>query len=165
LVRPEEGATLVLALVFAIAVGLIVAALASLAGTNLLTTTNLQSQRNLEFAADGAVDASIQNLRFQTPSSTTNPSCPTYPSTGSFIVNGATIVVECVMAIPQGFRGRLVEFDACQTPGAALATCQAAAILRAEVMYNDVDPSSGSYPSWGAGGETVESWTVETANG
>jgi hypothetical protein len=32
-------------------------------------------------------------------------------------------------------------------------------------MYNDVDPSSGSYPSWGAGGETVESWTVETANG
>ena len=59
ILREEAGAILVLALVFVVSVGLVLLAIVSLAGTNLLDTAGLQNTRSLQYAADGGVDADL----------------------------------------------------------------------------------------------------------
>ena len=54
-----------MALVFVFAISLMLVALVSLAGNDLLNTSNLKSLRSLEYAADGAVDAAVQAVRYQ----------------------------------------------------------------------------------------------------
>jgi hypothetical protein len=169
----DEGAVLILALVFLIAVALVLLALVSLASTNLVATSKLDAQRNLEYAADAVVDGAIQTVRSEAPSSLTNPTCPNFPSSTALQPNGENVIVECTMGIPAGFYGRIVEFDACAAPALSFASCQGGAIVRAEVIFNDVSKtcSSGATPGcyggtpgfWGTG-VTIESWTVETAN-
>jgi hypothetical protein len=169
----DEGAVLILALVFLVAVALVLLALVSLAGTNLVATSKLQAQRNLEYAADSLVDGAIQTVRSEAPNPLPNPACPNFPSNASLQPNGENLIVECTMGIPAGFYGRIVEFDACAAPAASFATCQSGAIVRAEVVFNDVSKScsSGATPGcyggtpgfWGTS-VTIESWTVETAN-
>jgi hypothetical protein len=56
----EDGQALVLALGFLIFVGLVVAAMLSLAYASELSTQRLGEQRNTVYAADGATDAAIQ---------------------------------------------------------------------------------------------------------
>jgi hypothetical protein len=169
--HPEDGATLILALIFVVLVGAIVAALLSLAGTNLLSTTNLQHQRNHEFAADAAVDGAIQSLRHQAPTSPVT--CPNFPSGvgQSVTINGDSFVVECSMAILPNSFGRLVEFDACPL-GLSFSSCAAQAVVRANVTYDDLSSLScqnTSQPgctygnSWGTG-LNVWSWVVQSAN-
>lgn len=162
---------MVLALVFLVAIGLVLSVLVSLTGTNLLDTTNLQNQRNLEFAADTAVDGAIVTLRHQAPSPPSNPNCPNFQPTPP--TDNTSVVVECTMGIPAGFYGRLVEFDACPAGAVSFAACQSDAVVKASVIFNDVSNApgctSGSMAgcygnSWGTG-MTLESWVVEPANG
>jgi hypothetical protein len=180
----EEGAVLILALVFLVAIGLVLMTLVSLAGTNLAVTSNLQAQRNLEYYADALVDGAIQAVRHEAPSSITNPTCPNFASWPSPPAPaGNNLVVDCAMGIPTtgtppvpSFYGRIVEFDACPvaSPPLSFSSCQSAAIVRANVVFNDVSNApgcSGTIPScyggfpgfWGTG-MTLESWTVQTAN-
>jgi hypothetical protein len=168
----EGGATLILTLIFVVVIGAVVAGLLSLASTNLLATTNLQNQRNLEFAADAAVDGAIQSLRHQAPTSPVT--CPNFPSGAgqSVTVNGDQLVVECSMAILPNSFGRLVEFDACP-PGLSFSSCTAQSIVRANVSYDDLSSLSCQNTSqpgctygspWGTG-LNVWSWVVESGNG
>jgi type II secretory pathway pseudopilin PulG len=161
-VNSEAGAALVLALVFIVAVALLLGALVSLAGPNLLYTTQAQNQRTSEYNADAAVDGAIQALRSQAPTpSITNPICPTFPTSGS--VNG--LVVECSMAIPPNYNGRIVQFEACPAPGGTFTNCQANAILQSEVVYNDgcATLAAGCYGNASVN-LTVVNWVVERAN-
>src|ERR1700674_932832 len=95
----EAGATLVLALVFVLVISLVLMAIVTLSGTNLIDTAQLQNARSVEYAADGAVDAAIQAVRYQ-------PSPITACSTGSGFSFPATInstpniVVFCQEAAP-----------------------------------------------------------------
>lgn len=174
----DAGAILVLALVFLVIGALVLVPLVSLAGTNLETTSGLQNQRNLEYAADSAMDGAIQALRHEAPQPLTNPFCPRFPPAPGFSinVNGESLVVECTMTIPevpQPYYGRIVEFDACGSAEAtSFSACQAAALVRANVIFNDVSLAagctSGATPgcygsSWGAG-ISIVGWTVEVAN-
>lgn len=163
----ELGAALVLALVFLVTIGLVLAALVSLTGTNLVNTSNLQGERNVEYAADAAVDGAIQVVRHQAPISP----CPNFPSGAgqSLTINGVTLVVQCTMYQPPNSWGRIAEFDACQTVGAAFATCQANAIVKADVTFNDLPsgctnatPPCSYGSSWGTT-LTIWNWTVEPA--
>ncbi|HAM01853.1 MAG TPA: hypothetical protein DCQ30_06445 [Acidimicrobiaceae bacterium] len=167
----DAGAALVLALVFLVAIGLVLSALVSLAGANLLNTSNLQGERNVEYAGDAAVDGAIQSVRHTAP----GPSCPTFPSGPgqSLTVNGVTVVVQCTMYQPPNSWGRIVEFDACETVGAPFATCQADAIVKADVTFDDLpsgctsptSPPGCSYgSSWGTS-MTIWNWIVERAVG
>ena len=61
----EEGAILLLALVFVLVISLLLVALVSLAGNDLLNVSHLKSLRSLEYASDGAVDSAIQAVRYQ----------------------------------------------------------------------------------------------------
>jgi len=76
----EDGAALVIALVFLIIGTFTVLALTNLTSVHLIDTFQLQGERAVEYAADGGADGAIQSLRYSQP----NPggACPSYvPST------------------------------------------------------------------------------------
>jgi hypothetical protein len=60
----EEGVVLLLALLFVVAIAFVLLGLLSLSGNDLMNTSNLQSQRASEYAADSAVDAAVQAVRY-----------------------------------------------------------------------------------------------------
>jgi hypothetical protein len=62
-VRDQDGQALVLALAFLAFFGLVIAALLSFAGANVLATSQLREQRSATYAADGATDAAINIAR------------------------------------------------------------------------------------------------------
>src|SRR5271165_5564156 len=62
--RDESGAVLVLALIFMVAVGLIVGGLASWTSNDLKNALNFQSARNAQYALSSASQLAIQNIRY-----------------------------------------------------------------------------------------------------
>lgn len=59
----EEGAVLILALVFIVFISLSILALVSFTGNGLLNTANLQQASGLNYAADGATTEAVQAVR------------------------------------------------------------------------------------------------------
>ncbi len=64
MVRDEQGATLVLALVFMIIIALVLVPLVTLSGNGLQNTTNLLQEQSLEYRSNGAVEVAIQTVRY-----------------------------------------------------------------------------------------------------
>lgn len=62
-VRRDDGQALLLALGFLVFFGLVIGALMTFVGANVLATERLRDQRSTAYAADGAVDAAIQIAR------------------------------------------------------------------------------------------------------
>src|SRR5580692_3615754 len=62
--RDESGAVLVLALVFLVAVAMIVGALATWTSNDLNNSSQFKSARSLQFAVGGATNVAIQNIRY-----------------------------------------------------------------------------------------------------
>ena len=171
--RTEEGAVLVLVLFFVLGIGLSLAALVTFAGTNLLATAHLQSERNIEYSADAVVEAAIQEVRMVAPSSSAAPSCPNVqPGGATFVVNQGSgpILATCSMGtLPSG---RIVQFAACPPSNTTFATCSQNALLVAEVVYGDTGCSPGTdlnckLSTGGSGygtSVTIDSWVVTRAN-
>jgi Tfp pilus assembly protein PilV len=173
----EEGATLLLALIFVLLVSVIMLAIVNLSGTNILNTTNLQNERTLEYSAEGGVQASIQAVRYLTPTATTTYCSHTPAYQPPAPINGA--VVYCQVGTP--VYARSLTFEAClptTTVTACVNNLNSADILRASVFFNDISAGcsgpigTGCYNPIGpvAGSTsgtsvTVERWIVERANG
>ena len=152
--RDESGAVLVLALVFLVAIGLIVGGLASWTSNDLKNALNFQNARNARYALSSTSQVAIQNIRY-TPllgtSQTLNASPPSYcwgptPSSGDGTVSELTIPVQndptgIQVAVwcstvwnPTSVSTRVVTVSACQTSvvptpssGSSLTSVQAAA--------------------------------------
>jgi len=75
-VHGEQGASLVIALIFLAVFGLLIPAILNLGTNDLLGTSKLQGQRGSVYAADGATDAAIQYLRRNTGCGRVFGSCP-----------------------------------------------------------------------------------------
>jgi len=60
----EDGAVLVLALVFMIIIALVMLAAVTFTGNGLLNTSNLLKQQSLEYRSAGAVEVAIQTVRY-----------------------------------------------------------------------------------------------------
>lgn len=177
--RSEEGTTLILVLVFLVAIGPILAALVSLSGSNLLSTSNLAVQRNLEFGADSYMDAAVQAVRYSSPTATAcqtsshpevTPAFPSGIAPSAYLPDSQSLSVWCYMGTLQGFYGRNVEFDVCATSYTSFGACQSNPVLRAQVVYND-ETSSGTCHTlpldatcYGNGTSvTIVTWTLKTA--
>lgn len=170
----EDGAILILALVFVVACSAIVLGLLNLNGNDLLNTGSLRSQRGLEYAVDGAVDAAMQSIRYNGEGTTGSQSAPTACLSSAMSINTYDIAVECGGTDVSGIR--TVYFYACQVALIADSTCSSAnplskeSLLDAEAQYDDV-ASGQTLPQCGGGvttscGESmsVVSWVVESAN-
>jgi hypothetical protein len=170
----EDGAALIIALVFMVTMGLLIGVLVTLADTNLLATTHLETQRNWQYAADSALEIAVQTVRY-TPSSCASPEglpsvvVPPWPSKMS-------VTVWCASAPLSGVGARQVMFWAC--PSTSSSDCQQLAengggetsnslIARAQVLINDVTPSCPGFSNPCQPGTSliVEQWSVTSANG
>jgi Tfp pilus assembly protein PilX len=168
----EEGAALIIALVFILTMGLLTGVLVTLASTNLMATTNLQAQRVGQYAADGALDVAVQTVRYMSPGATlTNCGSKAVvavaiPTSGS----NQDVTVYCGTAALGG--ARQVTFWACPTSASTSASslsCQTAATSQAQILYNDVKPAcvGNIVAACAAPGISliVEQWSVVGANG
>jgi hypothetical protein len=188
--RDETGAILLLALVFSVVIALILLALVTLAGNDLLNTTNLKSQRNVEYAADGATTAAVQAVRnsylayndqpgLGVKGALCTPVGPTPPgnSVPMTQVNGKPMIVDCAIQAynPPGptasAQTRVVNFYTCSGTNTSANACTTTnAIIQAQVTFDDYAPSGG-YDCSGLGhtttcgsAESIDTWVVETAN-
>jgi hypothetical protein len=180
--RDEKGASLILALVFLVAVSLIVGALADWATNDLHNTTSFHSASSLNYAASSTVELAIQNMR-TTPQAGTKfavpGSCWT-PAAGNDVsglsnFDGYTVAVWCnTVENDQSQNTRVVTFWACMESSlnislsllSGVATgCETSYVLMAKVDFDDY-PAGGVLPLLSTCtppncgyGATTEQWT------
>jgi hypothetical protein len=191
--RNEDGAILILALIFMLIVTFAIFGLVTFGGVGILNSTNLKGQRSLEYAADGAITAAIQAVRYS-PDGFSNPqpvSClpdgavlqltsdgNEASSTASMMIppngpNGVSMAVDCIAGLssttPQFTR--VVTFYACpQTNGPVL--CVAGnSVVAATVDFEDVTSSGVDQCSASTDtlltcgvGEEIATWVVQTSD-
>jgi len=145
--RDERGATLIMALVFVFAIGLVLLALADLATGALLTTSNLRAQRTSGEDAATAVTIAVQATRYSyTPAvyagtlTSCLPAGITVASSDARLATSNSVVVWCTGDVhPLSAATRDVRFYACPA-GTAAAQCTGRAVLLfAEVTFDDRD--------------------------
>jgi len=149
----EAGAVIVLALMFLVVVGLIVGSLATWATNDLKNTAKFTSARTLQYAANGATQVAIQNIRY-TPqlASTVPPNSTTWPGgtgPGPCWAGGAPVQIDnqsmdvfcTTVYTPTSASTRVVTFDTCLDGGTA-SQCIANPLLEAVVTYDDYPTGS-----------------------
>lgn len=154
----DDGAVIILALVFLVAVSLIVTGLLTWVGASLHATTNFSSERNNEYNTTAAVNLAIQNTRYTfdagaslngghtTDAFLNNPSpvpCAQYPTSPA-----PTVDVYCSMVWqPYSANTRVFTYSACQVNDIANnspADCAADPMLQAVVAFYDYSASNSS---------------------
>ena len=162
--RDESGAMLILALIFIVAVAVSTVGLLNLTGDDLKNSGNLRFQRGLEYAADSAVTAAVENVRF-------SPNAYYPPTSGSSCLpagmgpyvkdpQGVPFEVDCEWAgsgTPVIGEPRVIQFFACT----ASACDSSNSVVRAQVTFYDA-ATDGSI-AFGSG-MTIVSWLFAGAD-
>jgi Tfp pilus assembly protein PilX len=187
--RHDEGAVLLLTLIFVVVIALVLLALVSLSGNDLMNTANLQSQRASEYAADSAVDAAMQAVRYSyyafngaPPAGTNRAGDDCLPDGTAFVnpdqntanlpINGVNGVktywtVDCTGSVNEHSQNtRVITFYACTQSSCSSAN----AIVTAVVAFQDYstanvyDCDSAPNVATCGTGVVIQSWTVRNAN-
>jgi hypothetical protein len=147
--QDEAGAVIILALVFLVAVSMIVVGLLSYVGTSLTATTSFASERSVETAATNAVNLAISQSRYTFSTQMLNASPPSACwTTGTGqppAFGGQQFYVWCSMTWqPFSSATRTITYSACLTtqttdPG----TCAATPLLQDIVTFDDYAPGLG----------------------
>jgi Tfp pilus assembly protein PilX len=164
--RGEEGATLVLALVFMIIVALVLVPLVTFSGNGLQNTSNLLQEQSLEYRSNGAVEVAIQTVRY-TDATYKGGSC--FASGSSTVQIGQAgpgnppVFVNCVTVTPPPTdtgASREVNVYACGSTNCSATNYTVFATVDFQ------DGATCSTVSIGACGqlESIKSWLVHNAN-
>ncbi|HLX88926.1 MAG TPA: hypothetical protein VKR22_10795 [Acidimicrobiales bacterium] len=158
--RDESGASLLIALVFVVAIAVLLIAIVNLSGTNLTDTAQLQNERALEYSADAVVDTAIQADRYvKTPVLCTDTQSL---SVGQIQSGGvASVVAYCDVVSPPSSPFHQATIVACLASISSFANCTSP-ILTADVEYTDQKPDGTSQVGYSL---NVISWNVNVANG
>jgi large repetitive protein len=154
--RDEAGAVLILALVYLVAVSVIVGGLTDWAMNDLKNTGNFSSARSTQTAATSAVETAIQSIRyapllFATSSASqqtlnASPPVPCWgngasPSGLTAASVGANINVWCSTGWnPTSALTRVVTFSACPSSVSSGAQCALQPLLQTVVTFDDYPP-------------------------
>lgn len=135
--RDERGATLILAMVLLLAIGLSMAAVITFAGAAATTTTNLHDQTTIQSEAASATTLAIQYARYNdtSPSST--------PSTTACLPPGASEPVVVTCSGTSFSASRQIQLFTCASGTTASACATATSpvlLLYSEVTYDDIPP-------------------------
>jgi Tfp pilus assembly protein PilX len=164
----EDGAVLVLALVFMIVIALVLLGVVSLAGNDLLNTSNLLDQQSLEYRSSGAMQVAIQTVRYTNTTFLSPPSSCFTSNTGIQVgQNSPRVYVDC-MTVPHSQLpantgvSREVNFYACGTSSTSCSSTN----YTVWATVDFVDGPTCTSGSFGACGttESVKSWLVHNAN-
>ena len=155
----ERGASLILALVFILAISLIVIPLADWASTSLTNTNNFKKATDVNYALSSAVNTAIEAIRQnpmpQSPILNVRGygvqavgACWTGATPNQVQVNGLSVDVSCqtTVNLTNAAETRKVTVDACVSTYAQLSQCLAQTAtpqLQAVVAFDD-------YPAGGA---------------
>jgi hypothetical protein len=183
----ESGAALIMALIFLLALGLVISAVATLATGSFTTSINLGQERAVEANAESAATMAIDYVRFKYSGAWDNlgnsVSPPVVPSGGTTPLNCMPadaayegIVTYCAMGTPAPTSGasRVVEFFACPSNVGAGTTSNPCSgeFLFTVVTFDDLPPNSAgtsnlcdSTHAITCGlGMTVDTWDVIRAD-
>jgi len=153
---PDRGSTLIIAIGFVMAIGSIAAGLSALVVSSMNSRGTLIELRDTEYAADGAIEAAIAEVRTQ-PGDLSS-ACGDMAGSRVEVLNGQSIRVDWYNAcgVVRGGDGAVVAqrnviFAACPDTGA---TClEDAIVIRAQVNFEQT--------TTGAVTETfVQTWSV-----
>lgn len=184
--RPEDGAILILALVFILIVSLSIFSLITFGGVGTKNAVNLRGQRSLEYAAEGVTEAAIQAVRYSNDAFTYPPvdclpngAALSEPGDSvTMTINGEQMVVDCAASAlpansPSRPQDRVVAFYACPVAtltGTPPACFPSNAIVAATVDFQDVS-SAGVYQCSSSTGNAtcgtgvaIVSWVLQTAD-
>ena len=147
--RNEQGATLILALVFLVVVGLVAGSLVQWAGGDLTATSQFTSAHSNESAANGANAIAVQFVRynFLTSSLFASPPTPCWSSTGnstfSLSSTGPTMDSWCSTNWrPLSQNSRVVTISTCPSTTSST-NCAATPYLQTTVTIDDVSKTTG----------------------
>ena len=172
----ETGAALILALLFLVAIGVVVGSLASWATNDLQNSSQFASARTLQYAVNGATESAVQTIRYSPLTSTNGASTPTAcwgtGSTSELTINGTTVGVWCsTVYTPTSANTRVVTFWACPistsqsslTPNQLATVCVSSTTLKAVVTFGDYPPgfsapSAGPCVVYCGTSMTINSW-------
>jgi len=176
----EDGAILLLALIFVLIVTIAIFGLVTFGGVGIKNAANLKGQRSLEYAADGATAAAVQAVRYsyftfnnpQPVDCLPDGAVLTIPSTtASMTINNDQVTVDCILGPqptpPVAQFTRVVTFYACPQ---SVAPCNGNnSVVIATIDFEDVNSSgvgqcSATNTSTCGIGEVVGNWVVQTAN-
>ena len=164
--RDENGASLVLAIIFVFAVGLALVAIGGLATSSLRNTSNLQQLRSSEASAETATTVAIRFVQSTSTYPVAMASCLPVASVDSTWV----YCMKSSTAPPPGY-SRLVDFYTCPsgTPPGSCVVGNSALILHAQVAYSDSNFSganncSSTLVSTCGSGIALQSWDVIRAD-
>jgi hypothetical protein len=195
-VEDEQGAVLLLALLFMVLAATLIAGLASWSTNDIKNAGNLKSSRIAMYAAGSAIQVAAWNQRYTIPTATSAQMCPNQPPSGTgtstdpftlpdnpaSTVLSQSVYVWCgplstSLTASNGWTRQLTMYaypvgsPAC-TPTGAPTSCDTskAPLIKAQVSFNDFDPSfnetcipgkSGSTCGYGM---TFDSWVVAPAS-
>jgi hypothetical protein len=143
--RGDDGAVLILALIFLVSVGLLITAILGWAGASLTATGSFQTERDIEYGASAAVNLAVQSTRFEFDAGSPTPFlnnaapelCATYATPGQT----TSIDVYCTMLWqPYSSNTRVFTYSACvsnSTANNSPADCAANPLLQARFAFYD----------------------------
>lgn len=147
----DSGAALLLAIGFVMMVSVISAGLAALATSGLNNRNTLEQVRNSQYAADGAIEQAISQVRALTCSPTTGFLVDSSFSSGPIRVDWLNVCGSVPASDGTAYPQRNVVFSACPDLGAG---CDPAkVIIRAQVNF---EPASGTVTK-----TYIQSWSVK----
>jgi len=172
----EAGSILIVALIYLVAVGITVGALAGWASNDLGNSTRLGAVRSEQDAARSVAELAMQNIRYAPmlgSNQTLNASPPSYcwttsppnQPTGVSGIDGYSMNAWCSTTWnPTSAATRVVTISVCSNQLNA-ATCAATPYLKVVVTFDDYPPGgaapiSGSCTlwSWCGQGQTINAW-------
>ncbi|HEX9334367.1 MAG TPA: hypothetical protein VF892_00725 [Pseudonocardiaceae bacterium] len=121
--RDDGGAALVLALIIVTVIAISLGALLSLTDTNIRTTVNLRGQATTAYAADGALQAAINNIRNSNVNGKPGQNC--FGTSNSLPLNnfsGSTSATVTCAPDPASVQIQCTTLSLCNRPGNAILT-------------------------------------------
>jgi hypothetical protein len=166
----EEGASLIFALIFILIAALVLVALVTSAGDNIINSTNIKKQSGLEYAADGAGTLAVQSVRYS-DDAYAGPPTDCLPGGGPIKIDNQYIIVKCTGQLNVGHSDtRQIQFSAYRCSSDQISSCSGTKLLQAQVTFDDyaddntyMCKSGGPIATCGTG-MTVNTWTIETAS-
>lgn len=140
--QDDRGTSLILALVFVFAVGVVLVAVGGLAANALLNTNNARVQRTSAEDAETAVNIAMQYVRYIPAGALPSlpyclPQNPTIWSSNPGVKTANPVQVDCT--IDTTATSRVVDFYACPT-GQPSSSCETSNfMLHAQVSYSDLN--------------------------
>ena len=160
-IREERGAALILAVAFMVVVGAIGAAVLSTVNSGLSNRRSLDHSRDREYAADGAIQTAIAQVR-AIPGSGAYEGPVALNPCGPYIhtLNSVKIQVDCVgaPAVTQSlYKQQNVIFSACEFSKVVAGACPASSVLiRAQINFQ----TPGEFANLQIQRTWVQAWSV-----